>query len=300
MGRSHTTIGFTIPGREPATPGNEPVWLVRMATPGYFATLGIPILRGRGIEWTDGPDDPRVVVISRTAANRFWPDQDPLGRTVLMDEDGPWTVVGVVGDVRSLEVTTDVEPEAYFPHAQWTRNTMTVEVLQAGAAPGLVGSLRDLVRELDPNLPVYWMERLQDRVDESVASDRFYLVLMGTFASLALVLASVGLYGVVAYLVSRRTREIGIRVALGARKREVWTMVVSQGLGPVGAGLVVGILTAAAGSRVLGSLLYEVEPLDPLSFLTLPTLLVGVALLATALPARAATRISPTEAMRAE
>ncbi|MGW8267000.1 MAG: ABC transporter permease [Longimicrobiales bacterium] len=301
MGRSHTTIGFTIPGRDAPAPGNEPVWLVRMATPGYFATLRIPILRGRGIEASDGPDDPRVVVISETAANRFWPDQDPLGRTVLMDTaEPPWTIVGVAGDVRSLDVTTDVEPEAYFPHAQWSRNTMTVEVLQAGPVPGLVGALRETIQELDPSLPVYWMERLQDRVDDSVASDRFYLILIGAFACLALVLASVGLYGVTAYLVSRRTREIGIRVALGARGPEVLALVVGQGSAPVLAGLGVGLLAAAAGGRVLGSLLYGVEPLDPWTFFTVPVLLLFVAFLATALPARAATRISPTEAMRGE
>jgi len=208
--------------------------------------------------------------------------------------------VGVVGDVRSLDVTTEVWPEAYFPHAQRSRNTMTVEVLQAGGIPGLAGSLREVVREMDPDLPVYWMEMLEDRVDESVASDRFYLLLMGTFAGLALALASVGLYGVVAYLVSRRTREIGIRVALGARGREVVGMVVGQGLGPVLAGLVLGLAGAAAGGRVLGSLLYEVETLDPLTFVLVPLLLLVVALLATALPARGATRISPTEAMRVE
>lgn len=301
MGRSHTTIGFTIPDRETPAPGTEPVWLVRMATPGYFASLRIPILRGRGIEASDGPEDPRVVVISETAANRFWPDQDPLGRTVLMDtEEPPWTIVGVVGDVRSLDVTTEVEPEAYFPHAQWSRNTMTVEVLQAGPVPGLAGSLRATVQALDPNLPVYWMEMLQDRVENSVSSDRFYLILIGAFACLAVVLASVGLYGVTAYLVSRRTREIGIRVALGARGPEVLRMVVGQGSAPVLAGLGVGLLGAAAGGRVLGSLLYGVEPLDPWTFLTVPVLLLLVAFLATALPARAATRISPTEAMRGE
>ena len=301
MGRTHTTIGFTIPGRETPTPGDEPVWLVRMATPGYFASLGIPVLRGRGIGPTDGPADPPVVVISETAARRFWPDQDPLGRQVIMREgDPPWTVVGVVGDVRSLDVTTEVEPEAYFPHAQWSRNTMTVEVLQAGALPGFAAALRNTVHELDPNLPVYWLERLQDRVDDSVASDRFFLVLIGTFAGLAVILAAVGLYGVVAYLVSRRTREIGIRVALGARRGEVLRMVVGQGLGPVAGGLAVGLLSAAAGGRILGSLLYQVEALDPLVFFTVPLLLLAVALLATALPAWGATRISPTEAMRVE
>jgi len=301
MGRSHTTISFTIPAQEAPAPGDAPVWLVRMATPGYFASLRIPVLRGRGIEPTDGPGSPRVVVVSETAARRYWPQGDPVGENILMNpEEPPWTVVGVVGDVRSFDVTTDIYPEAYFPHAQWTRNTMTVEILQAGASPGFPDSLRDIVREMDPNLPLYWMERLQDRVDQSVASDRFYLILIGTFAGLALVLASVGLYGVVAYLVSLRTREIGIRVAMGAEGAEVLKLVVGQGLGPVLVGLAAGLGVAFAGARVLGSLLYEVAPLDPLTFATAPLLLLAVALVAMVAPARAATRISPTEAMRVE
>ena len=301
MGRSHTTISFTIPDQPEAAPGNEPVWLVRMATPGYLSSLRIPLLRGRGIEPSDGPENQRVVVISETAAREYWPDENPVGQTIFMnEEEPPWTIVGVVGDVRSLDVTTEVEAEAYFPHAQWPRNTMTVEVLQAGLVPGLAENLKETVHGLDPNLPVYWMEMLQDRVDESMASDRFYLTLIGSFAGLALLLASVGLYGVVAYLVSRRTREIGIRVALGAQKIEVVGMVVGQGLGPVLAGLVLGLLGAAAGGRVLASLLYQVESLDPFTFCSVPLVLLAVAILAMALPARAAAHISPTEAIRAE
>jgi len=301
MGRSHTTISFIIPGQPEPEPGDEPVWLVRMATPGYFGSLGIPILQGRGIEPSDAPGSTPIVVISETAARRYWPGEDPVGRQVVMrEEDPPWTIVGIVGDVRSLDVTTQVEPEAYFPHAQWSQNTMTVEVLQAGGVPGLGQALREAVHAMDPNLPLYWMESLQDRVDESMASDRFYFILIGSFAGLALVLASVGLYGVVAYLVSRRTREIGIRLALGAENRRVMTMVVGEGLGPVLAGLGVGLLLALAGGRVLETLLYEVQPLDPLTFVSMPVILLLVAFLATALPAWTATRIAPTEAMRAE
>jgi putative ABC transport system permease protein len=240
-------------------------------------------------------------VIGETAARRFWPDQDPLGQQIVMDEeDPPWTVVGVVGDVRSLDVATEVWPEAYFPHAQWSRNTMTVEVLQDGAVPGLSAALRETVHDLDPNMPVYWMERLQDRIDDSIASDRFYLLLLGGFAALALILAAVGLYGVVAFLVSRRTREIGIRGALGAPNRSILSMVLAQGLGPVFAGLAVGLLAAAAGTRILESLLYQVAPLDPLTFLAVPVVLLAVTFLAMAFPAWSATRIPPTEAMRVD
>jgi predicted permease len=301
MGRSHTTISFTIPDHPEPKPGDEPVWLVRTATPGYFRSLGIPVLQGRGIEPSDAPGSAPIVVISETAARRYWPGEDPLGRLVVMrEEDPPWTIVGVVGDVRSLDVTTEVEPEAYFPHTQWSQNTMTVEVVQAGSVPGLGRALRETVHAMDPNLPLYWMERLQDRVDESMASDRFYFILIGSFAGLALILASVGLYGVVAYLVSRRTREIGIRLALGAESRKIMTMVLGEGLGPVVAGLGVGLLLALTGGRVLESLLYEVQPLDPLTFVSVPAILLLVALLATALPAWRATRIAPTAAMRVE
>jgi ABC-type antimicrobial peptide transport system permease subunit len=245
-----------------------------------------------------------VAVISNTAANRYWAGENPIGQQFSFDLDNPdqpvWTVVGVVGDVRSLDLTTETWPEAYFPLAQWPRNTVTV-MLRAGSDPsGLVPALRREVSEIDPELPIYYVEKLQDRMDRYLSSDRFYLLLLGIFASMAMTLAAVGLYGVVAYLVSRRTREIGIRVALGAERGEVVRLVLRQSLGPVVLGALVGLTVALAGGGVLSGLLYQVEPWDPPTYIGGTILFMGVAFLATVSPARSATRISPTEAMRVE
>ena len=177
---------------------------------------------------------------------------------------------------------------------------MTATVRRAAGAPVLLPALRREVNEMDPNLALFYVEMLEDRIERYTTSDRFYLVLLGLFASLAVILAAVGLYGVVAYLVSRRTREIGIRVALGAPRDHVVRLVLGQGVGPVLLGAVLGLTAALAGGRVLSSLLYQVEPWDPLTFVGGTGLLLGVAFAATLLPARWATKISPTEAMRVE
>ncbi len=301
LGRSHTSMGFDVLGREKAPLGQQPDWLVRVVSAGYFRSLGIPLLRGRGFAESDRDDQPGVALISRTAAQRHFPGENPLGKQFRFDDDGPaWTIVGIVGDVRSLDLTVADYPEAYFPHAQWPRNTMTVTVRQAAVVPGLVPALRGTVRGLDPNLALYYVEMLEDRMQRYLASDRFYLVLLGVFAGLAVTLASVGLYGVVAYLVSRRTREIGVRVALGARREDVVRLVLGQGIGPVVVGTLLGLGAALAGGHVLSSLLYEVEPWDLLTFAGGTALLLVVALTATLLPARWAARIPPTEAMRVE
>jgi ABC-type antimicrobial peptide transport system permease subunit len=177
---------------------------------------------------------------------------------------------------------------------------MTATVRRAVGVTGLLPALRREVNELDPNLALYYVEMMEDRVARYTASDRFYLVLLGLFAALAMVLAMVGLYGVVAFLVSRRTREIGVRVALGAPPDHVVRLVVGQGIGPVLVGAALGLITALAGGRVLSSLLYQVETWDPLTFVGGTGLLLVVALSATLLPARWATKIPPTEAMRVE
>jgi putative ABC transport system permease protein len=301
LGRSHATISFTIPGQPAPTRETQPLALVRIATPGFLPALGIPLVRGRGIEPSDLADTPRVALISSTTAARFWPDEDPIGEQISFDDAEPaWTVVGVVGDVRSLDVTTESEPEIYFPHTQWTRNTMTVEVLHSGQTAGLDAALRGVVRELDPNLAVYWMESLQDRVDASVSSERFYMLMVGAAAALAVVLAAIGLFGVVAFLVSRRTKEIGIRIAVGARGGDVVGMVVKQSFPPVILGIGLGLGLALVGGRVLSSLLYQVRPWDIQTLLAGSLLFLVVALGAALVPAQWAARIPPTEAMKAE
>ncbi len=256
-------------------------------------------MSGRRLNEADNAVSPNVAVISQAAAEQHFPDENPLGQRFTFDEgETSWTVVGVVGDVRSMDLMTRTESEAYFPHAQWSRNTMTVVLRQAPGLPALGPELRREVAALDAELPLYWVEMLEDRIAALSASERFYLFLVTLFAALAVVLASVGLYGVVAYVVSSRTREIGIRVALGADRPDVVRLVVGQGIRPVAAGIVLGITGALLGGRVISSMLYQVEPWDPATFAGGAALLFSIAMMATFLPVRAANRISPTEAMR--
>jgi putative ABC transport system permease protein len=301
LGRSYSTMGIDIVGRAPFAPGQQPFLLVRRVTPGHFESLRIPLLSGRTFDAGDRADAQRVTLISSTAAERLFRGEDPIGKQFTFDPDeSPWTIVGVVGDVRSVDVTTDTPPEAYFPLAQWSTRAMTVSVRSAPGVSGLVPLLRSEVAALDPTLALYGVETLKHRVDISIGQERFYLFLLSMFAALALALAAVGLYGVVAYLVSRRTREIGIRIALGARWNHVARLVLWQGILPTAIGSAVGLLGAVAGTRVFASLLYQVEPWDPASFALATAVLSGVALLATFFPAMAALRVSPTEAIKAE
>jgi putative ABC transport system permease protein len=304
LGRSHTTIGFTFLDRDADPDGPEPNMLIRRVSPGYFQTLGIPLVQGRGFDAGDREDGEPVAVISETAASRHWPGEDPLGRRFSFDLDDPdepvWTIVGVVGDVRSLDLTAETWPEAYFPLAQWPRNTITAVLRKEPGVQELEPTLRRTVAELDPSLPLYYVESLTDRMEVYFASDRFYLFFIGTFAILATILSAVGLYGVVAYLVSKRTREIGIRVALGASRRQVVGLVLAQSVAPVVMGMVLGLGAALGGGRLLASLLYQVGPWDPAAVFGATALLLGVVGIATLLPARQATRIPPTDAMRVE
>jgi len=194
----------------------------------------------------------------------------------------------------------ETRPEAYFPLMQWVAPSVTVSVRTAGEVPGLVPTLRREVGALDPNLPLWWVKTLESALEDAIGQQKFYLMLLGLFATLAVVLAAVGLYGVVAYLVSKRTREIGIRVALGAGRNDVTRLVLVQGLTPTVIGAAIGVLSAVAGSRVLSGMLYQVDPWDPMTFASGTALLFVVALLASVLPAWSATRIPPTEAIRTE
>jgi ABC-type antimicrobial peptide transport system permease subunit len=242
-----------------------------------------------------------VAIVSKAAAEQYYPGVDPIGQQFTFDQGQTnWTIVGVVGNVRSLDVTTETEPEAYFPHAQWSVPTMTVTVRTAAGAQGIVPLLRREVAALDPMLALYAVEPLDRLVDISSREERFYLFLLGLFAGLAVLLAAVGLYGVVTYIVSRRTREIGIRIALGARWADVARLVLWQGMLPTAVGTVLGLLAAFVATRILTSLLYQVEPWDPTAFVLGTGFLFAVALLASFVPARGATKIPPTEAIRAE
>jgi predicted permease len=301
LGSSHVSRQIGIVGEPEPLPGEEPLWLVTWSSPGYTRTLGIPLLRGRDLSPADRENAPKVALISKITADRFFPGKDPVGQRFYFAQAGPmWTIVGVVGDVRSLDVIRAAEPEVYLPYAQWSRPSMTVMVRTGRDVPGLVGAIRRGVSALDPNLAIYNIQTLDEAVASSTSSERFYLLLLGLFAGLAMILATVGVYGVVAYVVSGRRREIGIRIALGAKQSDVVRMITAEGMRPVFMGVLVGLGGALAGARALTSLLYEVDPWDPWTFAGGTALLVAAAALACVLPARSASHTSPTEAMRAE
>jgi putative ABC transport system permease protein len=271
--------------------------------PGYFHTARIPLLRGRDFTAHDDQAAPKVAVINRTMADKFWPNQDPLGKHFAHNEEHPkWiTVVGVVGDVLQYGLDqTKTAPEAYFPEYQGQSSSMSVLVRASGNPLDQLAALRAAVRELDSQLPVDNPRELAEVVTESSSQQRFLALLLGLFAGLALVLAAVGIYGVIAYSVAQRTHELGIRIALGAGRSELLRLVLGEGLRLALAGVAVGLAAAWGLSRFLASLLYGVHATDPLTFTAVPLVLLAVALLACYIPALRATKVDPIEALRYE
>lgn len=300
------STSLTFPDREPVDPADRPDMAVRPATPGYREAQGLPLVRGRWFTDADQRENEAVAVINQAAARRFYPDEDPLGHPIRLsiswgfDDDPVRTIVGIVGDARTWSATEPDDPAAYLPNAQFGANVAYVTMrLERGARTALPAA-RTVLKELDPALAITGAERIEDVVAEELAPTRFYLTLIGVFSVLALILAAVGLYGVVAYSVSRRTREIGIRVALGARSGEVVGMALREGVSPALLGIFAGIAGSLIGSRALRSLLYGVEPQDPGTLAAVTGILLAVVLAATFVPARRASRVPPSEALRIE
>jgi putative ABC transport system permease protein len=270
-------------------------------SPGYFGSLRIPLVRGRLFTEEDGPDDPGVVVVNRTMARRFWPGEDPLGRRIRFGANRPWmSVVGVVGDVRQVQLETEPREEVYVSYLQSPVNTMTLVARTAGDPASYARTLRQAVRAVDADQPVYNVLTMRQVLGRAVAPRRIPAVLLNLFAGQALVLAAVGIYGVMAYGVSRRRHEIGVRLALGARRADVLRLVVGQGLALALAGVAAGLVLGLGLTRALSGLLYGVSRTDPAVFAGLSALLVAVALLASWLPARRAAGIDPMRALREE
>jgi predicted permease len=299
-----TSIHFL--DRAPPPEGQEDDIAVRVVTPGYHNALSVPVANGRRLDAGDRDGMVRVALVSQSLSDRYYPDQDPVGRRIRIDmnlgfgSEAPWTIVGVVGDIRSQDLASEPEPEIYVPHAQMGSRVMSVLVRMNPAARNLLPAIRREVQALDPNVPLRNVEMLQETVDRHLGPARFYLLLLAVFAGMAVTLAGIGLYGVIAYLVSRRTREIGIRMALGAKSGEIGRMVLAQGIRPALLGIVLGVIGAYLGSRVLQSLLYEVEPGDPLAFVGATLVLLVVVVFAILLPARRASSVDPVEALKSE
>jgi predicted permease len=284
--------------------GEEPEIPHRPATPGYFDVLRIPVIRGRGLLPADGGGGQPVAVVNRTMARMLWPDGGVLGSRVrwARDEASPWiTVVGVVGDVRSNALREPEEPALYTPHAQTSvpwRRIVSFVVRTSGDAAALLPSVRREVAALDPGIPVVEARTMDRVLGDSLRRLRLEGGLLAAFAAVALALAALGLYGVIAQLVSERRREIGIRVAVGARGADVVRLVVGEGLRLAAAGVALGAGAAVAATRVLRAVLYGVEPGDPLTLAAMGAAALGAAALASWLPARRAAALAPAEALR--
>jgi len=293
---------FEIVGRPKPQPGQEPVTDVRVATHHYFQAMGIRLLRGRLFGPMDEGSNVRRVIISESMARKYWPDQDPIGQQVIAawNDEGPDEIVGVVGDVRQETLEDEMRPSIYFPPARFAYPFMTVAIKAAGDVRGVVPAVTDRVHQLDPNIPVADVLTMNEVRDISVAQRRLTMMLLGVFAGIALLLAAVGIYGVISYTVSQRTQEIGIRMALGASRSTVLTMVLRQALILAAVGIAIGGTGALALTGLMRNLLFGVHPTDPMTFGLVAILLALIAAAAAAVPGLRATRVDPAVALRAE
>ena len=294
---------FDIKGRPPLPVGQNNLADWRAVSGDYFKVMGIPLRRGRMFTESDSGSAPKVIVINETMARQFWPGEQPLGQRMRTSDDEEWReVVGLVADVKHQSLARDAAAEMYVPYSQsnppWRDMTLVIRTTAdpAGMAPAASAA----VHAIDPNLPVFNVRTMEKLVEASLSRPRFQMLLLTIFAGVALLLAVVGVYGVISYAVSRRTHEIGVRMALGARPGSVLALVMSWGMRLIVAGLSLGLAASLALTRFLSAMLYAVEPTDAGTFATVSLLLAGVGLLAIYFPARRAMLVDPTVALRYE
>jgi putative ABC transport system permease protein len=288
FGGGGTAGEVQIPGKPAAPDGSQPSAAWRVVSPGYLRTLGVP-LRGRDFDERDTAESQPVTIISEEMARRYWPGEDPLGQPVTLRSLGnrTYTIIGVAGDIRSFGPEAEPGPMSYVSTAVFPRAIQSSLVVRTRAEPtAQTAAVRGALRSIDANVPVYDIRTIEQLLYDSLGSRRFNMLLLGSFAGVALLLASVGLFGVMAYLVSQRTHEIGIRLALGARPRDVFRLVIGRGMLLAAIGAAVGLVAAFGLARYLETLLFQIRPTDALAFTVAPALLLGVALLACYVPAR--------------
>ncbi len=302
LGLSENVQEFTRIDRPAPAPGAAPNALYRVVDAPYFQAMGIPIVSGRSFSADDREGNPLVLIISRSMADRFWPGENPIGRRVTLSTANktPRTIVGIAADVRSSSLSEPPQPEMYVPHAQAGTRAMTFVVRSTLPAAEVLSESREAIRRFDPKLPLIRPGTESALVAREMARPQFYLVLLALFAGVAVALAAVGIYGVVAYTVAQRTREIGVRLALGAEPSEVVRLIMWDGLRPAALGLVVGAAGAFAAGQVIARFLYQVQPRDPLTMVFVVATVVGVVIVACFIPSRRAARIPPAVALRME
>jgi putative ABC transport system permease protein len=302
---NNMTLTFQVAGREAPRPGEESALEIRSITPHYLGTIGVPLRRGRLLDERDRANSQPAVLISEVAATRYFKGEDPIGKTIELG----WTrgasrvggtVVGIVGAVRQTSLEQNPGPELYLPHAQVPFRSMAIVIRAAGDPLLLTNRVRNTVRELDRNLALANLKTLETVLDESVAGRRSLTLLLGSFAAVALLLAAVGIFGVISVMVAQRRSEIGVRMALGAAPGSVLTLIVGDAVKLAAAGALIGLIAAAIASRYLQSLLFEIEATDPLTFAATALSAILVSAAAAALPARSAARVDPNVALRSD
>jgi putative ABC transport system permease protein len=298
----------TVADKPMRSPGDVPSAAFVPVSPDYFDTAGMPMLRGRRFDRTDSAEAPRTAIVNEGLASRFWPGEDPIGKRLRFGLPGPekgwegdWReVVGVVGDVRLNGITVSAPPQVYLPLAQLPGDSAALVVRTASDPAQLATAVQDTIQAVRPDVPVASLRSMDDLMRSAVAYQRLSAIILTVFAGVALVLAAVGVYGVAANAVTDRTREIGLRMVLGARSASVVRLIVSEGVGTVLIGSVVGVVIAVLGSRAIEHLLFEVTPYDPATFGVVVAILLLTTLLACAIPARRAVRVDPVRALSAD
>jgi putative ABC transport system permease protein len=298
---------FNVEGRPEATTEEGYMTGYRVIRSDYFDTMGVSVKRGRQFSEQDNQNSPKVAVINEAMARRFWPSEDPIGRRIAIGRDQVpgrdtiWReIVGTVGNVRHWGLMEPAPPEAYVPDLQSPSLSMFLVVRSASSPANLVPAISKEILSIDKDQPVYSVKTLDELLLQSISQLRFYMLLLSIFAGIALVIALVGIYGLLAYSITQRKREIGVRLALGAQQNHIVKMVLAQGMKVALIGIVAGLVAAIALTRLMSSMLYGVSSTDPLTYIGVSLFLALVALIATYLPARSAAGVDPSIALRAE
>ena len=305
---SNLVLTFEVAGRPPLPPSQQPAMQVRIATSGYFEAIGIPLKRGRLFSEDDRWGGPPVVVITEAAARQYFPNEDPLGKRINLGwgrgPDKPRAggeVVGIIGDTKDAGLSEPDPPQIFLPFKQWPVQGMTILLKTAVPPTSVAESARKTVYAVDGSLPLGNVRTLEEVVARSISQPRFYMTLLAVFAAVALVLAAIGIFGVLSYAVAQRTREIGIRMALGAHAASVLGLVVREALVMASAGVAIGIAAAFLLTEwLVARLLFNTSPHDPVTFVVVAAVLTLVSMAAAYVPARRATRVDPIVALRAE